>query len=83
LTGFTVESWDTQLDKESGGSTLRGELEDIRFWLCLCVDPLRLGGLRGKKSTPSVGWEVQVNSSQLASGQLDGAQAWENIFELS
>ena len=30
----------------------------------LCVAPLRLGGLRGKKSTPSVGWEVPVNSHQ-------------------
>jgi hypothetical protein len=27
-----------------------------------CVAPLRLGGIRGKKSTPSVGWEVPVNS---------------------
>jgi hypothetical protein len=27
----------------------------------LCVAPLRLGGLRGKKSTPSIGWEVPVN----------------------
>jgi hypothetical protein len=26
-----------------------------------CVAPLRLGGLRGKKSTPSVGWEVPVS----------------------
>jgi hypothetical protein len=25
------------------------------------VAPLRLGGLRGKKSTPSVGWEVPVS----------------------
>jgi hypothetical protein len=24
------------------------------------VAPLRLGGLRGKQSTPSVGWEVPV-----------------------
>jgi hypothetical protein len=40
------------------------------------VAPLRLGGLRGKKSTPSVGWEVPVKSSWLASGELDGAQAW-------
>jgi hypothetical protein len=28
---------------------------------------LRLGGLRGKKSTPSVGWEVPVSSSRSAS----------------
>jgi hypothetical protein len=30
------------------------------------VAPLRLGGLKGKKSTPSVGWEVPVTSQQLA-----------------
>jgi hypothetical protein len=39
------------------------ELED--FWLCVCVAPLWLGGLRGKKSTPSVGWEVPVKSLRL------------------
>jgi hypothetical protein len=26
------------------------------------VAPLWLGGLRGKKSTPSIGWEVPVKS---------------------
>jgi hypothetical protein len=25
------------------------------------VSPLRLGGLRGKESTPSIGWEVSVS----------------------
>jgi hypothetical protein len=30
--------------------------------------PLRLGGLRGKKSTPSVGWEVPVKSHRSTSG---------------
>jgi hypothetical protein len=34
----------------------------------VCVAPLRLGGLRGKKSTPSVGWEVSVKSHRLESG---------------
>jgi hypothetical protein len=38
------------------------ELED--FWLCVCMAPLRLGGLRGKKSTPSVGWEVPMKSQR-------------------
>jgi hypothetical protein len=28
----------------------------------LCVAPLRLRGIRGKKSTPSIGWEVPVKS---------------------
>jgi hypothetical protein len=32
------------------------------------VAPLRLGGLRGKQSTPSVGWEVPVRSRRSASG---------------
>jgi hypothetical protein len=31
------------------------------------VAPLRLGGLSGKQSTPSVGWEVPVRSRRLAS----------------
>jgi hypothetical protein len=32
------------------------------------VAPLRLGGLRGKQSTPSIGWEVPVRSRRSASG---------------
>jgi hypothetical protein len=32
------------------------------------VAPLRLGGIRGKKSTPSIGWEVLVKSQRSASG---------------
>jgi hypothetical protein len=39
---------------------LRRAEELVALWLC--VAPLRLGGLRGKKSTPSVGWEVPVSS---------------------
>jgi hypothetical protein len=35
--------------------------------MVVSMAPLRLGGLRGKKSTPSVGWEVPVRSQQLAS----------------
>jgi hypothetical protein len=31
------------------------------------VAPLRLGGLRGKQSTPSIGWEVPVRSRRSAS----------------
>ena len=30
----------------------------------MCVAPLQLGGLRGKQSTPSVGWEVPMKSHQ-------------------
>jgi hypothetical protein len=47
--------------RESGGSTLRGKL-GARGFLVVCVAPLRLEGLRGKKSTPSVGWEVPRKS---------------------
>jgi hypothetical protein len=33
----------------------------------VCMAPLWLRGLRGKKSTPSIGWEVLVRSQWLAS----------------
>jgi len=53
----------------------------------LCACPLcgsrGSGGRGGKKSTPGIRWEVLVKSSRLASEELDGAQAWENIFEFS
>ena len=39
--------------------------ELVALWLCAA--PLPLGGLRGKKSTPSVGWEVPVSSLRSAS----------------
>jgi hypothetical protein len=52
LTGFTCESWDTQLKKESGSSTLRGELGARFFWLCLCMAPLRLEGAKGEEEYP-------------------------------
>jgi hypothetical protein len=32
------------------------------FWLCVCVAPLCLGGLKGEKSTPRVFWEVLMKS---------------------
>jgi hypothetical protein len=47
----------------------------------VCVAHLRLGGLRGKKSTPSVGWEVPVTSLRLASKRSKGAPSWRNIFD--
>jgi hypothetical protein len=40
---------------------------ELAFSGIVCVAPLRLGGLRGKKSTPSIGWEVPVRSQRLAS----------------
>jgi hypothetical protein len=33
----------------------------------VCVAPLKHGGIRGKKSTPSIGWEVSVKSHQSTS----------------
>jgi hypothetical protein len=40
----------------------------LAFSGIVCMAPLRLGGLRGKKSTPSIGWEVPVRSHRSASG---------------
>jgi hypothetical protein len=47
--------------RESGGFTLRGKLGARVFMVCVC-GPFAARGLRGKKSTPSVGWEVPVKS---------------------
>jgi len=82
LTDFSCGSWDTQFKEESGSSTLQGEMGAI-FFLCLyvCVAPLWLTGIRGKKSTPSVDWEVSVRYSLLESGELDGAQERKNVFD--
>jgi hypothetical protein len=57
--------------RESGGSTLQGELGARGFWLCVC-GPFVARGAKGKKSTPSIGWEVPVKSQRLASGQRKG-----------
>jgi hypothetical protein len=54
--------------ERSGSSALRGELGARQNLWIVCVAPLRLGGLRGKKSTPSIGWEVPVRSRRSASG---------------
>ena len=40
---------------------------ELFYSLIVCVDPLRLRGLREKKNTPSIGWEVPVRSQWLAS----------------
>jgi hypothetical protein len=53
--------------ERSGCSALRGELGARRNLWIVCVAPLWLGGLRGKKSTPSIGWEVPVKSQQSTS----------------
>jgi hypothetical protein len=39
---------------------------EASFLWFVCVAPLRLEGLREKKSTPSVGWEVSMRYHRLA-----------------
>ena len=51
LTDFLVGVGKTQ-HMGSGSSALEASRGARTFWLC--VAPLRIGGLRGKKSTPSV-----------------------------
>jgi hypothetical protein len=46
----------------------------------ICVAPLRLGWLRGKKITPRVSWEVSVRSHRLASGSWKES-AQDNDFQ--
>ena len=48
------------------------ELEDSR---CVLLAPLRLEGLREKKSAPSIGWEVTVKSQLLENGRRKGCQS--------
>ena len=48
--------------ERSGSLALRGELGASRNLWMECVAPLQLGGLREKKSTPSISWEVPVKS---------------------
>jgi len=58
--------------RESGDSTLRDKL-GARGFMVVCVSPLcGSRGIRGKKSTPSVGWSVPVRSQRLAGGRKDG-----------
>jgi hypothetical protein len=52
--------------RESGGSTLRGNM-GARGFLVVCVHgPFAARGLRGKMSTPSVGWEVSGEVSEIS-----------------
>jgi hypothetical protein len=55
----------------------------LAFSGIVCVAPLRLGGLRGKKSTPSIGWEVLVRSHWSTSGIWMERMHWEDIFTSS
>jgi hypothetical protein len=78
---FTCESWDTKL------------VEGVKYLPCeeilgsivvgfFCVAPLRLGGLRKMKSTPSVGWEVPMKFRWLASRRLERVQVLEGHRQL-
>jgi hypothetical protein len=53
------------------------------FSLVVCVAPLQLKGLRGKKSTPSIGWEVPMRSHRLASESEEDRQQLKDIRKLS
>jgi hypothetical protein len=59
---------------------VRWELDFSMGFVCLA--PLRLEGLRGEQSTPSVGWEVLVRYSWLTSGELEGARSQDNNFDV-
>jgi hypothetical protein len=50
---------------KSGSLALQGEMGASEFYGLVCVAPLRLRGLKGKKSTHNVGWEVPVKSHRL------------------
>jgi hypothetical protein len=52
----------------------------LKFFGIVCMAPLQLRGLRGKKSDPKVGWEVPVRSHRLASGSWTEC-ARDNDFE--
>jgi hypothetical protein len=42
--------------------------------------PLRLGGIREKKSTPRIGWEVPVKSQYLERGRSEGVSLYKDVF---
>jgi hypothetical protein len=56
----------------SGSSALRGSWELVVLWFSVC-GPFAAWGIRGKKSTPSIGWEVPVKSHLLERGRCIGA----------
>jgi hypothetical protein len=53
----------------------------VVLWYSVC-GPLPLQGLRGKKSTPSVGWEVSVRSHR-SKMRARMEHTWDNDSELS
>jgi hypothetical protein len=53
----------------------------LSFSGIVCVSPLQLGGLRGRKSTPRIGWEVPVRSHWLESGSWT-KHVWDNDLEI-
>jgi hypothetical protein len=69
LTNLLVRVGIPSLER-SDRSALRGDLGARRNLWLVCMAPLWLEGLRGKKSTPRIGWEVLVRSRQLVSGSF-------------
>jgi hypothetical protein len=52
----------------------------ITFSGIVCMAPFWLRGIRGKKSTPSIGWEVSVRSHRLES-ESGMKRMWNNDFK--
>jgi hypothetical protein len=67
---------------------------ELEFSGIVCMASVWINGLRGKKITPSVRWEVPGEVSSVGKWELDGARtrvgklaswmecAWENDFKL-
>jgi hypothetical protein len=70
---FTCESWDTNLGKRVAALPCEASLGAIVCWFFVC-GPLRIGGIREKKSTHSIGWEVPVKYLLLTRGRREGVQ---------
>ena len=52
MTGFSCESWDTQLERESGGSSLQDEL-GARGFMVVCVHgPFAAQGSKEEEEYP-------------------------------
>jgi hypothetical protein len=61
LTDISCGSWDTHLGEEWYLGLAR-QAGRYFFSGLVCVGHFQLRGLKGKKSTPSVGWEAPVKS---------------------
>ena len=52
MADFTCESWDTHIEKESGGSTLQGEMVATGFMVVCVHDPFAVRGAKGEEEYP-------------------------------